>query len=306
MIPSRRASWALLAVGIAAGTAADVPLSPPPLVRGEYLVLEADFHVHSFFGDGALAPWDLVLEARRRGLHAFAITNHNQVLAAKIGRWFAAWAGGPVVLVGEEITAPRAHIIAVGITSTVDWRQPAAETIDAVHAQGGVAIAAHPAAAFWPAFDERALGRLDGAEVAHPTAYVPRRARQLREFLRRAESVRGRVAPIGSSDYHALVGRLGLCRTYLLAREQSEAGVLDALRAGRTVAYAPDGEVYGDASLVALIGPPATQAGEDTGRHRAASYAGALGSVCGWLGLLGLVLLAPAATSPFPPTPPRG
>ena len=42
------------------------------------------------------------------------------------------------------------------------------------------------------------------------------------------------MTAVGSSDDHGL-GRIGLCRTYLFARDDSEEGVLEALRAGRTV-----------------------------------------------------------------------
>lgn len=308
MIRPRGASWALLVFGVAAGTATDAPHARPPLLRGGYRVLEADFHVHSFFGDGGLAPWDLVLEARRRGLHAFAITNHNQVFAARLGRWFAGRIGGPIVLVGEEITHPRHHLVAVGITRAVDWRQPAAEAIDAVHRQGGIAIAAHPVETFWPAFDETALRRLDGAEVAHPAGYRPRWLDELRAFLRRAQRMGIRLAPIGSSDYHVLIGGLGICRTYVFAREESEAGVLEAVRAGRTVAYDVGGQVHGDPDLVALMGAaPPTLTDADPARASGAFIAAGLGSVCGWLGLLGLVLFAPAGglDEPVPRGRPR-
>ncbi len=48
--------------------------------KAGYQVLAADFHVHSFPGDGVLPPWDLAVEARRRGLDAIALTNHNAML----------------------------------------------------------------------------------------------------------------------------------------------------------------------------------------------------------------------------------
>src|SRR6266545_2469852 len=66
-------AWLLAVAGVLA-------LVPPPLLL---TLLVGWGAIVSFFGDGGLAPWDLALEARRRGLHAFAITNHDQVLAAK-------------------------------------------------------------------------------------------------------------------------------------------------------------------------------------------------------------------------------
>ena len=75
--------------------------------------------------------------------------------------------GGPTVLVGEEITARRWHLIGVGIRDTVSWRQPLEAAIDAVHAQGGVAILAHPVDIYRSALNDAARTTLDGTEVRH-------------------------------------------------------------------------------------------------------------------------------------------
>ena len=259
----------------------------PPLFRGGYQVLAADFHVHSFSADGALPPWELVLEARRRGLDAFAITNHAQVWAAKLGRWFSRRIGGPTVLVGEEITSWDYHLIAVGIETSVPWNQPATKAVEEVHRQGGVAIAAHPVAVSWPAFEE-ALDSLDGSEVMHPLAYVSPRGRQgLSAFHERGRS-RGRpFAAVGSSDYHFGAG-LGACRTHLFVRENRPEAILESLRAGRTGVYDAEGVAHGDPALVALLEadplPAASRPDRATVPSRAAG-------ICGWLGLAGLVLL---------------
>ena len=57
--------------------------------RGEWRVLEADFHAHTRFSDGFLSPLDLVLQARRRGLDVLAVTEHNNVFPALIARSYA-------------------------------------------------------------------------------------------------------------------------------------------------------------------------------------------------------------------------
>ena len=229
----RGASLTLLVVAIAAGTAADRPARRPALTLGGYRVLAADFHIHSStWSDGALTPWGLVLEAKRHGLDAIAITAHNQVSDAKVGRWFAHVFGGPTILIGQEILAPGHHVIAVGIDRVVDWHQRVADQIDEVHRQGGVAIAGHPVPDYWPAFDESALARLDGAEICHPLIYeLESGQRDLERFASRAT-----VAAIGSSDFHGL-GRMGDCRTYVFARDNSAEAILEALRAHRTVVY---------------------------------------------------------------------
>ena len=250
------AQWAVgcvLLTAIAAGTLSDAPLRHAPLTVGGYRVLAADFHVHSFpLSWATLSPWDTVIDARWQGLDAIAMTGHNHVWVAKTGRWFSRLIGGPTVLVGEEIVSPHYHLLAVGIHSTVSWEQTAASAIDAVHNQGGIAIAAHPLAQFWPAYDGEAMRKLDGAEVLHPIVYE---SEELGEELRRFYGS-ARLTAISDSDYHGL-GPMGLCRTYVFTRAETEQGILTALRQGHTVVY-DRGRVYGDPALIQLAAEQGT------------------------------------------------
>lgn len=278
MTPRPLAIAALLIVSIVAGTMATRPRSDRPIVLGGYRVIAADFHVHpALVSAAAVTPWDLVIEARRQGLDALAITPHNSVFPAQIGRWFARATGGPTVITGEEVRAADFHLIAVGIERTVSPHQSAAAAIDEIHRQGGVAIAAHPIAPYWPAFGAAAMAALDGSEVMHPGALSVERVRaDFETFYRRAP-----LAAIGSSDYHGL-GRLGMCRTYVFATDASAAAILDALRAKRTVVYGVDGRVYGDPALVRLA--------EADGRLRARAAEPAAGGVLDWLSRIAGVL----------------
>jgi hypothetical protein len=211
------------------------------------LVLAADLHVHPFPGDGALPVWELRREARRRGLDVIGVTGHNNRLGLRLGSLIGNSAGFPIVLPGQEVTSRDAHIIALGIEKLIDWRLPVPEIIAAIQAQGGVAIAAHPTSTTWHDADEATFRALDGAEVVHPISRGLHVALHpisrgphvalMREFYRRAQAVNPDLAPIGSSDFHAMAP-LGRCRTYLLVENRSVAGVLDALAAfivgGRT------------------------------------------------------------------------
>ncbi len=238
----------LIAVALIAGTYSDTVPKNPPLMLGDYRVLAADFHVHPFpLSWAPLAPWDIVLEAQRQGLDAIAITGHNHVWVAKVGSWFSHRIGGPTIVVGEEIIAPTYHLLAIGIDHTIDWRQPAAAAIDEVHRQGGVAIAAHPVFKYWGAFDPNAMSKLDGSEVLHPLGYVrPPAYVQFQQFY-----ARKRLTAVGDSDFHGL-GPMGMCRTYVFARDNSPSAIIDALRAGQTVVYDRDGRSYGDPDLIRL------------------------------------------------------
>jgi predicted metal-dependent phosphoesterase TrpH len=286
----RLISGVLALIGITAGTLINRVQVEPPAERGGYKVVEADLHVHSFFNDGMLSPFALVLQARHQGLHALAITNHNQVFAAKFGRGFSRLVGGPTVLVGEEITAPGFHITALGIKERISWRQSAAEAIDEIHRQGGIAIAAHPNNKYWAALHEDGIRKLDGTEIMHPIAYASRdRWEQMRTFYQRAKDEGRSLTVTGSSDYHWF-NSLGLCRTYLFVHSADENGIMDALRDGRTVVYDVNGSMYGRPELVELLKERPISQHAGTYDYSASGAIDGITRVCGWCGLLGLLL----------------
>ena len=254
MTPARLTGLALIAGAVVAGTILDrVPVRPPVRAGNQY-VLAADLHVHAFVGDGGIPPWELGREAKRRGLDVIVVSNHNQLLAARLaGSGSADAADRALIVPGQELTTPGFHMIAAGISQTIDWRLDAADAIEAIHRQGGVAIAAHPGKIYWGAYDQRAVGLLDGAEVSHPagTRYPKARA-ELREFFERSRAIKPTLAPIGSSDFH-FGGTMGECRTFIFADELSVAGVLDAVRRGSTVAYDGYGTLTGDPERVSVV-----------------------------------------------------
>jgi hypothetical protein len=300
---ARSGAGGLLLVALAAGTVADRPQVNPPLTLGGYRVIAADFHTHSStWSDGGLTPFGLVLEAQRQGLDAMAITGHNQVADSKVGRWFSRMIDGPTILVGQEILSPGRDLIpshdliAVGIEDVVDWHQDIAHQIDDVHRQGGIAIAAHPMPEFWPAYDSAAMERLDGSEMCHPLIYVRDNGqRELERFAARAP-----MAAIGSSDHHGF-GRLGMCRTYVFARDDSAAAIVEALRAHRTVVYGLDGKAYGDPMLVPLADSvPRLRADALawTGRGGWLDWASRIAGIAGlWMLIFGARVSGAASTS---------
>lgn len=242
----------LLAAGLTTGSLADRPTKRAPFGPNGPVVLTADFHVHAFPGDGTLPVWELRKEAARRGIDVIAVTNHNQSIAASLP------AGGegeelPLVIPGQEITSPEFHLVAVGTRRIVDWRLPLRRMIDDVHSQGGVAIAAHPVRDSWRVNGEDALSVLDGAEAVHARAENHSRGRfELREFYRNGRHHNKLLAAIGSSDFHT-VAPLGQCFTYLFVDEITERGVLNAIRAGHTVATDNLGTFIGEAGLVERV-----------------------------------------------------
>src|SRR5690606_9806459 len=100
-------------------------------------------------------------------------------------------------------------------------------------------------------------GELDGVEVVHPVAYRHDadargfRWRDMVDFYAELRATRP-VAAIGSSDHH-FFRMLGVCRTWVWSDTRTVEGVLDAVRRGRTVAVAPDGQIFGDPAFIQAL-----------------------------------------------------
>jgi hypothetical protein len=276
---------AVFALSVAAGTLLD---STPAASSPRDGILAADLHVHPYPGDGSLPLWELRHEARRRGLDVIALSGHNNRFGLDLGRAIAEDADGPIVIPGQEITTQSYHMVALGTDRLVDWRLRAVDAIAAIHAQGGVAIAAHPVPGSWRDPDLDALRTLDGAEVAHQSlARFSRSREQFQLFFDRVQSVNPHVAAIGSTDFH-MSAPLGLCRTYLLVHERSSAGVLDAIREGRTVARDARGMLIGPAEYVARVEQHLSQVNPEA---NPVSLAEKLAALAALLALAALVLV---------------
>jgi hypothetical protein len=286
------ASLALFALGLACGAWSDRGATPRPALRDGYVVLEADLHAHTRFSDGLLSPFDLVVHARRQRLHALAVTEHNLVFPAQMARWFSRATGGPLVIVGEEITSSLYHVHAFGLTSRVRPTPDLGAVIDAVHAQGGLVVAAHPVRHFWPSLLP-VRARLDGAEVMHPIAYRPPRAgwdwSQMIAFYEDSLAEGHRLTAIGASDYHGF-SPLGLCRTLIFAREATESSALEALRAGRTVVVDHRGGLWGDPALCASLRATPYRSVARAPGYPLEGPLDAPGRAMGWVGLVGMIL----------------
>jgi predicted metal-dependent phosphoesterase TrpH len=283
MMAARVLGLFLVGGAVISGTVLDrVPVADPRRA-GDQFVLAGDFHVHAFVGDGGVPPWELGREARRRKLDVIVVSNHNQLLAARLSAFGSRIYGADqnaLIIPAEELTAPGFHMVAAGITRTIDWRLPPAQAIAAIHEQGGVAIAAHPGFVSSPAYDEASRRLLDGSEVAHPAGRRSLDARVgMSEFYERSAAVNPTLAPIGSSDFH-FGATLGECRTFVFADEYSTAGVLDAIRRGSTVASDGYGTLTGDPARVEIVrgllsaDPPPRRASWPS---RLAAYASVLG-----------------------------
>lgn len=272
----------MLVAGLALGSLSSGRGSAPVRLADGWLI-SGDFHVHAFPGDGTLAPAQLRREALRRNLHTFALTNHNQLLAARIAGLYR-WQDGPIVIAGQEVTTPAAHIAAVNITEPIDWRGPTARLIDAIHAQGGVAILAHAGRENVRMVGEAAMQRFDAIEIANGPVFE--RDSSQGYPLYQDILTRRPIAAIGSSDFHYNTP-MGVQRTVLIVERLDADAVTAAIRQGRT-AVRFTGRWVGDSAVIR-----AAQGKEPllfTPRRGLGAPLSTGAALLVWLALLGLLL----------------
>jgi predicted metal-dependent phosphoesterase TrpH len=198
----------------------------------------ADLHTHSWCSDGAQSPEDLVRAAAGR-VDVLAITDHDHIAGAQRAREFARAHPelGVDVVVGEEVSTLNGHVLALYLEERIPAGLPADRTLELIHRQGGLAIAAHP---FHPIRYRRAgrppLARLipelpfDGIEVVNNSGFSARLYDAWAAF-RNAEWL---LAVTGGSDAHD-VAYVGSALTRFAGRDA--AALRRALLARRTRAH---------------------------------------------------------------------
>jgi predicted metal-dependent phosphoesterase TrpH len=144
-------------------------------------------------------------------LDLIAITDHDDLRGALEAR--ETWARGRYrfqVITGMEVTATEGHVIALWVDEPLPSLRPVEEVLEAIHRQGGIAVAAHPLSWLTRSLGRKTLDRvaasgrdgvyLDAMETAN-------QAPGSRLGLRKAAVLnreRYHLAEVGGSDAHFL------------------------------------------------------------------------------------------------------
>jgi len=203
----------------------------------------ADLHVHTTASDGTASPREVLDHVvNRTDLAVIAVCDHNCVDGAHEAARIAAAEDYPVgVIVGQEVETAEGHVLGLWTPDLVAPHRSAADTVADIHAQGGLAIVAHPFAPRW--WHRHGLERgdrtiydtvpFDGMECANSTPLLLL-ANVWARLYRRAHP--DRFAATGGSDAHML-SVIGSSRT-LFAGSTAE-DLRRALEVRSTRAWGP-------------------------------------------------------------------
>jgi predicted metal-dependent phosphoesterase TrpH len=169
-------------------------------------------HLHTLYSDGTAAVDALLQHVETQtDLDLVAITDHERLDGALRAREIHAAGDFHFdLVVGEEITTRRGHLLALFIEERIPALRPLPETLERIHEQGGMAVAAHPLAPLTPSLGRSSLlslhrdpdprHHLHAIELLNPSAAG--RVRRVERNLLNERILH--LAAVGNSDAHVL------------------------------------------------------------------------------------------------------
>ncbi len=195
---------------------------------------KVNLHTHTNVSDGKLSPSEALNRYREKGYDAVALTDHWE-----FGKAYTE--NGITVLSGAEYNCgadPRTgvyHIVGVGMTDEPTWdsetRRNPQVIIDTIHANGGIAILAHPAWSLNTLDQIRPLQNIDATEIYNTVSGVHMSRRPDSSLIIDMLACEGIVYPlIADDDAHYYDG--DECRSWIMveAEDSSHEALLDAIR----------------------------------------------------------------------------
>jgi len=188
--------------------------------------IRADLHVHTTYSsDSLITPNDLIYYAKKQGLNAVAVTDHNFLDGAyKIAKETPDF----LVIPGMEVSSADGHIVALNVKELIPRGLSAVETVERIHKAGGVAIACHPYVYFKSGLKEAVCESFDAIEVINARAFPFKRSVRKAE----AKARKFNLSRVAGTDAH-YGPQIGYGYTEIEAEEPTVGAVLEAIVAGK-------------------------------------------------------------------------
>ncbi|MBI5060738.1 MAG: PHP domain-containing protein [Candidatus Aenigmarchaeota archaeon] len=196
----------------------------------------AEMHCHSTYStgkrillEGLNTPQQMVACAKKKGIDIVAVTDHDTIRggleAAKYAKKY-----GIIVIPGAEITTRSGHVLALGIKKDILPSLSVEETIERIHAQGGIAIASHP-------FDvgNEGVGNL-ALKCDALEAFNAINLERISNWKARLFANKYKFPSVANSDAHC-AEMIGYGRTEIYSSESID-DIFDAIQKGRTKMHA--------------------------------------------------------------------
>jgi hypothetical protein len=168
---------------------------------------KADLHIHTTAGDG-LDTVEAILEhvAGETDLDVIAITEHDRLEVALRAREVWARRGYTYGFVpGVELTTLDGHLVALYLETPVPSLRRVEETVERVHAQGGVCFVPHPMSRLTRSIGEATLSRVEAAGLRFDGMELATASPTARFYLGKAgrlNRARYHLPTVGASDAH--------------------------------------------------------------------------------------------------------
>ena len=198
-------------------------------------MLSCDLHIHSTYSrDGESSIQTILAKAQEVGLHAIAITDHDETCGAQEAIRFArTHAQDLLIIPGIEVSTKQGHLIVLGVCEQIEKGLSARATIKHAHEIGGFVIAPHPFHRYRHGIglrDRQILLEVDAIEVFNSRYIVGAVGSDNKRAHRFAE--KHSIPKVAGSDaHHARYIGYG---TTLVEAERNTPSILAAIQSGKT------------------------------------------------------------------------
>ncbi len=189
------------------------------------MLIKADLHVHTTYSrDSFITPKDLVYYAKKRGLNAVAVTDHNKL----DGAYKIAEETDFLIIPGMEVSSADGHIVALNVHELIPRGLSAVETVERIQNVGGIAIACHPFVLFKGCLKENVGKTFDAIEIINARAFPFKRS--VKKAKETAERLK--LSCVAGTDAH-YGPQIGYGYTIIEASDPSVGAITKAIVEGR-------------------------------------------------------------------------